>query len=274
MTHAERMFHAWAPEGGRWSQWSKPVLFAHMPETPPPVDPVLSQFALPDLNLNWLPRPDGATAIVVDVPGAQGLLLGLEMAERGYRPVPLYNALPGPSKTSIFVRMPKLVVVDMGQIMTLLQTGVERLEQYRLSYDAPPAFLLDARRREGAGKHTLVPSAFDNRSVSLPTDFPSANFMLSAGIQRVVIVHERGPKPDADLAHTLRRWQDAGIEILTHGPSGYEAPQPITVEKPIWYRSLLHGVLARLGLRRNPLGGYGGFIPEPSQGGGSGGSFG
>lgn len=271
MTNAERIFQVWAPDGGRWAPWAKPVLFAHMPEIAPPIDPMVAQFGLPDLNLDWLPRADGATAVVVDVAGAQGVVLGLEMAERGYRPVPLYNSLPGPGLSN-FSGIPARVVVDMGQILTLLQSGADRLRDYRLSDEAPPAFLLDARRREGAGKHTLVPSAFDNRSVSLPTDFPSANFMLSVGIRQVMVVHERGPQPDADLAHTLRRWQDAGIQILMHSPTGIEAPAPIIVNTPSRYRSLLYGLIARLGLRRTPLGGYGGFIPEPSQGGS--GSFG
>jgi len=54
---------------------------------------------------------------------------------------------------------------------------------------------------------------------------------------------------------------------LPDQPGGADAsPRPITVNKPRWYRHLWHGMRARLGLRPNPLGGFGGFLPVPSAG--------
>ena len=60
----------------------------------------------------------------------------------------------------------------------------------------------------------VEPPAFDNRSVSLPTDFPSANLLLSYGVRRVVLVQATDGQPQADLAHTLLRWQQAGIDMM------------------------------------------------------------
>ena len=53
---------------------------------------------MPELpvNLSWSPAIDEKVAVVLDLPGAEGVRVGLELAARGYRPVPLYNAVPLP----------------------------------------------------------------------------------------------------------------------------------------------------------------------------------
>ena len=279
---AEQIFELWAPQGARWSQWAKPVLFAHLGL--PRESPVSSAgrvelaapVAPPSPPLAGIEPADGTTAVVVDLPGAAGVAAGLVLAESGYRPVPLYNAVPSPSPGGPIPG--GSVAVDMAQVLEALRAGAERVGVARLPDDAPPAFLLDARRRT-ADSRVLQPGAFDNRSVSLPTDFPSANLLLASGIRRVIVVQLDEGQPQADLSHTLRRWQDAGMEVLvlatgvalpgeSGGTSGGTAasPRPITVNKPRWYRHLWHGMLARLGLRPNPLGGFGGFLPVPSAG--------
>jgi hypothetical protein len=220
-----------------------------------------------------VPAADGATVVVIDLPGAEGVRLGLALAERGYRPVPLYNAVPGPVVAPQTVEADAMtptrgpsVVVDMGEIVAGLQVGATRLSQTRLRPDAPPAFLLDWRRRTGSGVAPR-PGMFDNRSVSLPTDFPSANFLHSERVRTAVLIQPApDPQPQADLAHTLRRWQEAGIDIRLAHPGAAAPPQPVTVGKPRWYQFVWHGVLARMGLRRHPLGGFGGFLPIPSAG--------
>jgi hypothetical protein len=219
-----------------------------------------------------VPPADGATAVVVDLPGASGVAAGLLLAESGYRPVPLYNAVPSPGATSMIPR--GSVAVDMAEVLDALRAGATRLAALRLADESSPAFLLDARRRTG-DPPALRPGAFDNRSVSLPTDFPSANLLLASGIRRVVVVQRDERQPQADLAHTLKRWQDAGVEVLvlaTGADAGEQpgsaasSPRPITIVKPRWYRHLWHGMLARMGLRPHPLGGFGGFLPVPSAG--------
>ena len=100
--------------------------------------------------------------------------------------------------------------------------------------------------------------------ISLPTDFPSANFMLANRIRDAIVIQEQEDSPQQDLAHTLRRWQDAGIRIMTSIAGA--TPQPVVVGRPPRFRHMWYGLLARLGLRQNPLGGYGGFLPVPSAG--------
>jgi hypothetical protein len=187
------------------------------------------------------------------------------LASRGYRPVPLYNAVPGP----VGILTPgalggSVSLVDVHGIADALWHGAEHLRQTSLADDAPPAFLLDANRR-GEGRFA-TPGRFDNRSISFTTDFPSANFLMASGIQRVVLGQLAADQPQPDLAHTLRRWQEGGLGIeLKRLDSG--APiTPLEVPKPSGFGSIWQRALALFGLRRHRLGGFGGFIPEPSAG--------
>jgi len=53
-------------------------------------------------DVSWSPPPDGNAALVLDMPGSEGVLAGVALASRGYRPVPLYNALPLPFGERLF----------------------------------------------------------------------------------------------------------------------------------------------------------------------------
>lgn len=264
----EQIYESWAPPGGRWSPWAKPVVFAHLHLLQESLDqpwagesPGLPG-ALPPVEA------DGATAIVVDIPGADSVELGLALASRGFFPVPLYNAVPVPV-LAMGGRTVGPIAVDLTGIARAIEEGAEVMTVTTLPWDAPPAFLLDARRRgEGAAFARLQPGAFDNRSVSLPTDFPSANFLLASGIRRVmVIVPATQSEPQMDLCHTLRRWQEAGVVIELFRLGADTQPNPVAVPRPRWYRQVWYALRLRLGLRRHLLGGYGGFIPIPSEGG-------
>ena len=266
----EEIYNAWAPPTSPWSRWAKPVVFAHMaaatnPYVLPPenvADPVTASF-----DLAPLPPADGKTAVVIDLPSTTGATLALRLAnERGYRPVPLYNAVPAP-----FTAQPTLmgsnVAVDLHDVMAALRAWADELAALGLADDAPPAFVLDARRR-GAGWRP-TPGTFDTRSVSLATDFPSAIFLQSRGVRRAILIQPAaaGQQPQPDLAHTLRRWQQAEIEILLYAIDAGAPPQRIDVPKPSWFGHVWHNVLVRAGLRRNAMGGFGGFLPVPSEGG-------
>lgn len=252
----EQVFGVWAPPGIAWSEWVKPVLFAHMR-----TDLSCPQDAHPQPDVSWAPPADGNSAIVVDLPGAAGVWMGMALAGQGYRPVPLYNAAPGPEQS---LSGAPVAVVEVWPIVAALHAGAAILRELPLAEDAPPVFLLDAERRSGRG--VIAPGRFDNRSVSFPTDFPSANVLLSRGIIRAVLVQQHGSQPEADLAHTLRRWQDAGIAISLEALEIPGAPRPIVVSRPSMYRWIWHRILTLAGLRRNALGGFGGTLPEPSSG--------
>jgi hypothetical protein len=262
----EEVYECWAPAGGRWSPWAKPVVFAHLHVLHESLDQPWAGES-PGLP-GAVPVIDaaGETAVVVDVPGADGVELGLALASRGFRPVPLYNAVPLPVLAT-GGRGAGQVAVDLGGVANALESGAAVLAATTLPWDAPPAFLLDARRRAGDVPGRLAPGMFDNRSVSLPSDFPSANALLAVGIRRVVVVVPMTQaSPQNDLAHTLRRWQDAGIAVELLQLGADLASRPIDVQKPKWYRAAWHALLVRMGLRPHLLGGFGGFIPIPSAG--------
>jgi hypothetical protein len=247
----EYLFECWARSTSIWSDWAKPVLFAHWSGS---ISPLIPAPNVPDAS--WAPPADGLTAIIIDLPGAFGVGMGLALALRGYQPVPLYNACPAPSGSG--------GVVDAQAILDALATTAPQMAQLRLAAKAPPAFMLDAHRRFGSPRP--LPGSFDNRSVNFATDFPSATFLLSHGIKKAIILQDRDLPPQQDLAHTLRLWQHAGIALEGRGADNPHRGGPLIMRRPsfmgwIWFRlSML------LQLQRNPLGGFGGTLPEPSAG--------
>ena len=255
--NSELAYAVWAPERSPWSPWVKPILFANEPSWDDPGQGPLEGTAEPPA-----PAFDASTAFVVDLPGAESVAFGVALARKGWRPVPLYNALPGASAAP---GGDASALVDVASIVRALRRATAVLEQLALPEDRPPAFPLDAQRRSGTGA-AAGPGKFDNRSISLPTDFPSGLFLRSRGIERAVLVQPSGADPQVDLAHTLLAWQEAGVEILGRAPSADGAPAPIRVARPSNFRVMWYRLLATLGLRRNPLGGFGGVIPVPSAG--------
>jgi hypothetical protein len=249
---AKELFSVWAPETSVWAAWAKPVLFAHIQQSK-------SDLGVPQpvtMDVSWSPSPTSGSALVVNLPGVASVEMGLALAERGYRPVPLYN-------TSVNSRS----VIEVEGIVSALVRGTALLQQLSLPDDAPPAFLLDAGRMRGK---LPTPGMFDNRWIVFPQDFPSANYLRSKHIERIIVV-QPGSFPDEDLAIVLNRWQKDGldVQIVTHGTdntiSGSVPYQRSQVrEFLMWTRIALLGAL---GLRRNMIGGFGGFIPYPSSGG-------
>ena len=270
MTRMEA-FEIWAPPQRPWSNWVKPVLFANM--NAQTLSPQEIAAPLPQVALPWLSGVTTRAAIVVDVPSSIGVAIALQLAEAGYQPVPLYNAAPGPAGqlpplapvSPLIpdpVRLP-ISMVDMRHILDALWFGAERLARVRLPANCPPVFLLDSRRRTGEGNP--AEGRFDNRSISFPTDFPSANFLQTHAIRQAVLVQAEGVQPQSDLAHTLLRWQEGGIAVSSVTIAAH-APHPIRVITPSYFRWIWYRMLALVGLRRHELGGFGGMIPEASAG--------
>jgi hypothetical protein len=257
------LFELWAPAVSPWSAWTKPLLFAHLPTFElPPAAP------LPLKPPIWAPPADGTTSVVADLPGVRSLRVAQRLVSAGFRPVPLFNSIPGPIQPPDELRGPRSSI-DVYPILRALEAATKRSASALLALppEAPPAFLLDSARRHG-----LIPRPgdFDNRSISLPTDFPSASFLKAHGVVRVVLLVAEYPhSPATDLSHTLLRWQEAGIQISTtliEPKLRGLPPQPIRVHEPPWFRAIWHNALITLGLRRSPLGGFGGTLPNPSAG--------
>jgi hypothetical protein len=251
MTPSE-LYKLWAPDEARWSNWVKPVLFADafsMVTYQPGV--------VPSPDVDWAPAADQSTAIVLDVDGTHAVWMGLALAARGYRPVPLFNGASGPS-----------AVVDVARVAGALRAAANELAGIAIRPDAPPVFLLDARRSGGG---TLVsPGRFDNRWVVFPQDFPSANFLLAHGLRNVLLVQSGAGVPKSDLAHVLLRWQEAGLVMWNSDLALNLKPAPLRVQRPGKFRHLWYRALVLAGLRRNSAGGFGAVVPEPSQSGGYG----
>jgi hypothetical protein len=286
-------YGVWAPAESPWSPWVKPVLFASEQDWDPSGDPELAVVETP----RWLivvregahyrdagratASTDTTTAFVIDLPGAEGVAWGVALARSGWRPVPLYNAVTGPRPlmttmptapmapvdpfgAPLFPPLLTTALVDVWGILGAMRRATAILPDLTLPRARPPVFLLDANRRLGEG--FASPGRFDNRSISLPTDFPSAVFLRARGIERVVLVQRSGLDAQEDLAHTLLAWQEGGLSILGKSLGDDAAPAVIQVTRPSMFRVMWHRMQATLGLRRNPLGGFGGTIPVPSAG--------
>lgn len=141
-------------------------------------------------------------AIIVDRDARESVAAGLALLEHGYFPVPLFNALPHEAAV-----IPLRVVIDK------LVFAARRRSEVALPNDAPPAFLLDARRH--GGRIAIREGVFDNRSVMFETDFPSAVRFMQAGIRRVIVVQET-EKIAPDLLDMVAQWQRAGLTIYVH----------------------------------------------------------
>jgi hypothetical protein len=138
-----------------------------------------------------------STALVIDLPGVQSVAAGVTAAHAGFRPVPLFNALPGDN-----------ALVDVWPIVGALEQLAEEIRNARIPQNAPPAFLLDAHRVGHI--RPFGASWFDNRSVTFPTDFPSEGTLASAGISRIVIVAEH---VTYDLLTMVSRWKRGAIDV-------------------------------------------------------------
>ncbi|NLD58975.1 MAG: hypothetical protein GX647_04895 [Clostridiales bacterium] len=235
-------YRMWAPDGAMWTAWAKPVLFAKPPRYE------VGALNLPEID--YAPRADSGTALIVDLPGETGVLEGLALAKSGFRPVPLYNGVYDPDH--------RAMLVNVSGVAAALFRGAEMLPE--LPPDAPPAFLLDANRMRGLGKE---PGKYDNRWCVFPQDMPSAAALMKSGIRRVVV---RAASVQNDLAHILRRYQEAGISLALR--DGGE--RAITAARPSGFKSLFYRVRALAGLSRNAAGGFGSWIPEAVQSGDSG----
>jgi hypothetical protein len=245
-TSNEEAFGVWAPDDSPWSAWAKPVLFSQATDAwrrraPDPGSP------------GSLPEFDQGCALVVDLLGVEAVRAGLQLAARGWRPIPLFNATTGMN-----------AVVDVDPLMEALLGAADALATTTVHPTAPPAFLIDARRMTG----TPRPGDYDNRSVVLPQDLPSANMLRSKGISRVTLVLMDLSEPREDLRHVLLRWQQGGIELRQRSLQGQE--RPLVVTPPSLFRKAWYRLVVLFGLRRSNVGGFGGMVPEETSGGGFG----
>lgn len=252
MPAREELFECWAPAWSDWSAWAKPALFATIPASTLARADDGTVTAVADIT--WLREHIAGGAVVVDLPGVQAVHLGLALARLGLRPVPLLNTTFDPT-----------AVISMDAVVAALRDGAAVLAPEQIPPDAPPAFLLDARRMKP--ELPALPGTYDNRWLVFPQDFPSARYLRENGVERVTLL-SAGARPADDLAHVLLRWQEAGLTVWHADPGDPRSLQAIEVHRPPRYRWVWYRLLAVLGLRRNAAGGFGAVVPQPSSGGG------
>jgi hypothetical protein len=241
----EEIYAAWAPDDGPWSGWVRPVPFALLPDDQASV-------ALGVIDVTWADA-SRREAIVVDLPAVEAIAMGVALAERGYQPVPLFDAIDAPG-----------ALVSIGDIAPALAAAATRLASFRPASDASPAFLLDSRRMPKGV--TPKPGDFDNRWITVPQDFPSASMLAARDIRAATVVEDAGQVAD-DLAHVLRRWQDAGVMIQRRSSDAESATVAIAVPRPRFFKSAFYLITALFGLRTASVGGFGASVPDRSGGG-------
>jgi hypothetical protein len=176
----------------------------------------------------------------------------------------LFNALPAPHPDwadPSFVG-PIRTSVDVNAILFALAEGTQRLAALTLPDDAPPAFLVDARRHSRA--QLLAVGVFDNRSVVFRTDFPSAAILRDHGVTAVLLICESARRIAWDLVHVLSRWQKEGIALMRRNLDDDRPPAPWTVRGPGWFGYLWSRLSTIFGLHPAPSGGFGDFIHAAS----------
>ena len=250
MDRGREYFEKWAGDH-KWSDWTKPTLFASrfvVPSTEiagsnlrDPAKRLISTASLSSFN------SDGSrNCVVVDCPGASALAIGVSLIEKGFAPVVLFNGVTSFSNP----------LIDNKEVRDALVSLADNL---KFPEDPAPAFLLDSRRKEGVPAH----NRYDNRWITFPQDFPSAGRLRAEGITNCFLIADPERVAD-DLAHVLRRWQDAGIDIYNASTT---PPSQVTIKTPLWYKQIFYRWVALMGFHPNSFGGFGATILEPGHGG-------
>jgi hypothetical protein len=207
--------------------------------------------------------PAAGLGLVIDLEGPISILLGLALAEKGFRPVPVIDGSPGPGVSGLggtwmdlgeILKPDPGTAVDMRVLLRGLCRGAPFLRDLQIGPLASPAFLLDSRRL--AGGRTISDSVFDNRWKTFPQDYPSARFLQEKGIRQMVLIQQIATQPQEDLSHVLLRWQESGIRLKVFGTMD-RILKDLTVSRPSWFGALWHRALATIGLRRGEFGGFG-----------------
>jgi hypothetical protein len=248
MMDAEACFGVWAPDGALWSAWAKPALFASSAVS---YTGTASGEPIAPIDQPVLPEAYTPTAVVIDMPGIESIRMGMAMAMRGFRPVPLFNGTTGP-----------LALVDNDALARALGDCTGDLARMTLAPDAKPAFLLDSRRLETHSP--AAPGRYDNRWVTLPQDFPSATLLQHHGIEQITLIVSGGT-PMQDLSHVARRWQEAGLRIRVIDPATWQVTDPYDVTVPSLFRRAWYAAATLAGFRRANVGGFGSQIPEQTR---------
>ena len=198
------IFKIWAPAGARWAEWVRPVHFVAI-DNVKQVNRVCN-FTIP--NITYINELKADTAVILDIPGHDGIEEGLALAKLGFRPIPLYN---GTNE-----QQGAMALVDNHTIRIALIWGALELKKLNIADNAPPVFLLDSNRTH---RFKMNVSVFDNSWDLYSQDMPSYDYFLEKGINKIIV---KGETIQKDLAKLLSNYQKKGIKILF--TNGYDNP--------------------------------------------------
>ena len=206
------IFKIWAPAGCEWTDWVRPVPFITMRD----FNNMNATMNLAMPAIFYLNKTRNHTAIILDLPGYDGVKEGLSLASLGFRPIPLYNGTSGQNGAA--------ALIDFHAIESALIWGASELEKLAIRRDAPPAFLLDSNRMF---RFRMNASVFDNSWDLYGQDMPSAKYFIHNGITEIIV---RGEKIQRDLVRILYPFQKEGMKILF--TNGFKEPETTKIKKP------------------------------------------
>lgn len=209
----KEIYQIWAPFGKKWTDWVRPVPFIeiHTQKKGYAVSPI-------DIPENiCVKQADKQMAILVDLPGSHSVEMGLALATKGYRPIPVYNGVEEQEGAR--------ATTDNQSIDTALYYGAKELEKIEIPETAPPAFLMDTNRLQ---RFKMDDSIYDNSWDVYPQDIPSARYFLAQGIHKILII---GDTLSRDLKKILYDFQKKGMRI--YFSDGYNIPRKIKIYKPL-----------------------------------------
>ena len=205
----------WAKAGNKWVDWVRPVAFADIEgdgkEYFFSAENLMEPFFLDDVCRR--------SALIVDLPGDDGVEMGISLAKEGYRPVPVYNGTLPQNGTK--------AVIDNGIVGKALRQGAYYLKDIDIKADALPAFLTDRNRLCSFRRNSAM---FDNSWDLYDQDLPSAEYFIKNGINSMVIV---GTKVSEDLRSILWEYQKKGISV--YWTKGVLPPRHIRIKKVAFF---------------------------------------
>jgi hypothetical protein len=240
----------WVGKGDRWSVWVKRPLFAAL-DTEEIEQDRDGHYPVDEAAIECVQAwaAGAKTALVLDLPGAKSLKLGLALATRGYRPVLMVNASSQARE-----------VIDMRPVLRLLVEGARYTQAFANPPQAPPVFLLDSRR---GGASPPTPGSFDNRWTMFRTDMPSVSVLKSRDIGRVVIV-QSATSPLGDLEAVAAAYARGGLDVQV-GTWPSRTLRPFDLPRFAWLRRSLRA-LFHPGPPRLDNGTYGYVVRRVSHG--------
>ena len=208
----KEIYKIYAPNGAKWTDWVRPVPFVAIDTyNRKPIADWMERKAM------FLKNYQQDTAIFVDLPGKESIELSIDLAYKGYRPIPIFNGTdeqPGSQATT-----------NTYLIESCLINGSEKLKNIKLDNNANPAFLLDSYR---TNRYRAKESVFDNSWDLYKQDIPSAEYFKQNGITKIIIV---GDAIQRDLKKIFLKFQEKGIDIYL--TDGYTFPQKVKLTKTI-----------------------------------------